>query len=278
MAAEGTKAANAPARTPEPSLDPADLNGHSPTGAGSPARLAGAHRGHASESYFVVGEGLLDRERGRARAAVAALAAADAPASRPRQRRWRRRSGSRAWGRRAGGCRARCACARRAAMTAGGGGGGPDPGGLHVPRAVHRPRPHVRPDGGDARQRRRAGRPAPGPLARASTSTPSTAPAPATPSRRGSTRPTAASCAWARRRAVGSGRLAAQNGFDLPRSRLEQARHDPRPAQRREPRRRPDPSGLHPLPQPRRRRAALGAGRAALRARPPRWSSSTTSG
>ena len=76
---------------------------------------------------------------------------------------------------------------------------------------------------------------------------------------------------------------AAKQGFDLPRrasgpAARAQGGH-PRPAQRREPRGRPDPPRVDPLPQPGRRHAALvGAARAALRQRRARSSSSTTSG
>ena len=103
----------------------------------------------------------------------------------------------------------------------------------------------------------------------ASTSTRSTAPARRTPSRRSSTRPTGCTSRPARPTAVDG--LPAKPGFDLPRG----AGHDPagqaqgdhpRPAQRREPRGRPDPLRDDPLPQPRARQPArLGADRPALR-------------
>ena len=63
--------------------------------------------------------------------------------------------------------------------------------------------------------------------------------------------------------------LPAKDGFDLPRGagndeRQEAEGDHPRPAERREPRRRPDASRVHPLPQPRRRHAPeLGAACAA---------------
>ena len=68
------------------------------------------------------------------------------------------------------------------------------------------------------------------------------------------------------------GGIPAKQGFDLPRgagstlARETQGDH-PRPAQRREPRRRATPPRVHPLPQPRRRHAPLvGAAGTAIRA------------
>ena len=72
-------------------------------------------------------------------------------------------------------------------------------------------------------------------------------------------------------RTVAIGADRAMTGFDLPRGagRSATARRkadDPRPAQRREPRRRADALRVHPLPQPRRRHAPeIGAAVAALR-------------
>ena len=143
------------------------------------------------------------------------------------------------------------------------------PGGLHVPRAVHRPRPHLRQDEG----RRSGTNVAPvdlaaGPLARAR---------PRLALRRRAGRPEvgASSTRDDRHLKVGktveAGADAARDGFDLPRvgtgsfdAEAQGAR--PRPAQRREPRRRADPRRVHPLPQPRRRQGAAerDARRAAL--------------
>ena len=128
---------------------PPTSTGTRPTGAG----VAGAARGRPSRPR--VGEllrprrGAAHRERGRARGRR--RRGGGAPPRRPRRRR-RRRSGSRAWARRAGALPRALRVRAARAMTAGGGGDGPDPGRLHLPRAVHRPRPHVRPDGGHARR------------------------------------------------------------------------------------------------------------------------------
>ena len=78
--------------------------------------------------------------------------------------------------------------------------------------------------------------------------------------------------------------IPAKNGFDLPRGAGStpggQAQGDhPRPAQRREPRGRPDPPRDGPLPQPRARHAAAPRCRRRRSSRPPASSSpSTTSG
>ena len=73
-----------------------------------------------------------------------------------------------------------------------------DPGRLHLPRPVHRPRPHLRQDQRDARREHLAGRSCCRAARRASTSTRSTAPGRRTRSRPSSTRPTASTSRWAR--------------------------------------------------------------------------------
>ena len=198
---------------------------------------------HGSESYYVIGEGLLgesiggrdapvvaSRRRGD-RAAVPLLA--DGPA-RDRQAAGRAEQQARSrtpWS----------GAARRPA----------DPRRLHLPRPVHRPRPDLRQDDGDAR-RRTFRRPSCSRRARrASTSTRSTAPGPQDP---------ASADVLRGRRAPPEdgedGRARRTAGFDLPARRRQHERAAPQgdhpgPAQRREPRRRPDPPGDDPLPQPR---------------------------
>ena len=144
------------------------------------------------------------------------------------------------------------------------------PGRLHLSRPVRRPRPHLRQDPGRVRRPDLAGRARAGTLADAR---------PRQPVRR---RP-------ARSRVVGvlrSGQDAAQGRQDDEdrqrhrpgRLRRTPRRHglglgeaqgqDPRPPQRREPRRRPAPRRDDPLPQPGRRRPrGGGAGGRAVRAR-----------
>ena len=211
---------------------------------------------HGSESYFVIGEGLLG-ESGGGRAPTAAAAAA-AP---------RRRSASRAWARRAA---ASQLGEREREKLADADGGGRrrdvgDPVRVHLPRPVHRPRPHVRQD--DRRRSARTSR-RPQLLQARSPSLDLDSLYGAGPEDPESAKfyeadgmhlKTGTTEAVGRPRGQGRLRPAARRGHDA----AEQAQGDhPRPAQRREPRGRPDPLRDDPLPQPRRRHAAgLGAGR-----------------
>ena len=134
-----------------------------------------------------------------------------------------------------------------------------DPRRLHLPRPVRRPRPDHGPHRRDARRGRRPRRTCSRAARRGSTSTRCTAPGPATPSPRSSTRPTACTSRPVRRSAAEG--VKAKPRHDLPRvgtgrsgRRAEGA--DPRPAQRREPDRRPDPPRDDQLPQQGRRQDA----------------------
>ena len=100
---------------------------------------------HGSESFFVIGEGLLG-ESGEG--ASRPLPSADA-------RRSPRRSASRGMGPKGTGKPARRAQSQEDRRADGGGRRRPgaDPGRLHLPRAVHRPRPDVRQDDRHARRR-----------------------------------------------------------------------------------------------------------------------------
>ena len=136
-------------------------------------------------------------------------------------------------------------------------------GGLHLPRPVRRPRPHLGPH-----QTSCWATTSPPPSScrvarRGSTSTPCTASGPANP---GSARFYAADGLHLK---VGNSRRvgndAKKTGHDLPRKDGERTAAHPRPPQRREPHRGPDPRGDDPLPQRRRRRVArVGAGGAAV--------------
>ena len=204
-------------------------------------------------SYFVIGEGLLGESGGRSRADRCARR----PASRPSTPPFRfSRLGPNGTGKPAGRDQSQ---EDRQPMAVGGGAPGSDPRRLHLPRPVRRPRPHLRQDERDARRRRLAGRSCSRRARRASTSTRSTAPGPADPE--SAKFYEADGLHLKTGRTVAAGGVAAMDGFDLPRgagtSDGAEAHGDhPRPAQRREPRRRPDPLRDHPLPQPGRRHAA----------------------
>ncbi len=155
------------------------------------------------------------------------------------------------------------------AMAAGGGGAAADPGRLHLPRPVRRPRP-------DASTRRTS--------CSARTCRPAQLLQARSPSLdldslygAGPQDPESAKFYEAdglhlkMGKTVAADGVPAKDGFDLPRgagnTAAQEAQGDhPGPAQRREPRGRPDAPRVDPLPQPRRRHAAgLGAAGAALR-------------
>ena len=207
---------------------------------------------HGSESYFVVGEGLLtesaggrDATRGRARgggrgAAVSLLAA---------------------WGRRASAASSVSRTARRSAKRwpPAAGATSQIPAGFTYLGPVHRPRPDLRQDDRHARREHLAGRAAAGTLAQPRPRLALRRRAPGSRSRPSSTRPTACTSRWARPwpptasppRTASTCRAAPGN------TPAKQAQGDhPRPAQRREPRGRADAPGDDPLPQPRGRHAA----------------------
>ena len=106
---------------------------------------------------------------------------------------------------------------------------------------------------------------------RASTSTRCTGPGRRTPSRPSSTRRMACTCKMGK--TVATGGIPAMDGFDLPRGDgttvAAEARGDhPGSAERREPRGRPDAPRDDPVPQPRRRHASrLGAAQQEVRSR-----------
>ena len=159
--------------------------------------------------------------------------------------------------------------------------GGPDPGRLHLPRPVHRPRPDLRQDRRHARRERLAGAAPPGALAE--------------PRSRLAVRRRAAGSRvgqvlrgrWhpPQDREDGGGRRHPREERLRPAARRRQHGGQeaqgghPGPAQRREPGGCPDAPRHDPLSQPRRRQAArLGPAVAALRAGPGASSPSTTSG
>ena len=171
-----------------------------------------ATRGHGSESFFILGEGLVSTARGGREdtSALPAGATAAAAAQAPPFRFTRMRPEGRPH-------LARLAAEdregddRRRRDRLG------DPVRLHVPRPVHRPRPDVRPDGRDARRGRVAGGAAPGPLAE---------PRPRLALRRRPAGTGLGEVLRGRRPAAedgqdpgAAGRRAARDGFDLPRHR-----------------------------------------------------------
>ena len=199
-----------------------------------------------SESYFVIGEGLLGRGRrpgGTLAAAVEAQAPpfslfADGAEGVGRQL---GQPNLRKIGRGDGGRRRRCVADSRR---------------LHLPRSVRRSRPDLRPDQSDAGRERPAERAPAGALAE---------PRPRFALRGGSERPQVGQLlrgrrpppedgeggcdrAASRRRTVSTSRAAPGTTAAKQRKAII-----PDPAERREPRRRPDAPGHHPLPQPRRR-------------------------
>ena len=207
---------------------------------------------HGFESYWVEGEGVLS------------VSGDGREVRRSRRRRMvrRRRSGSARMGPKGTGKQLGEPNHRKLAraMTAGRGGFGNDPGRLHVPRPVRRPRPDVRQDDRRARREHPACAAAAGALAE---------PRPRLALRRRAGRPGVGEVLQ-RRRAPEDGQDRRRRAAAVPgarrvrpaargRQRLEgeeaQGQH-PRPAQRREPRRRPDAPGDDPLPQPGRRQPA----------------------
>ena len=145
-----------------------------------------------------------------------------------------------------------------------------DPGRLHVPRPVRRPRSHLRQDQRHARRER---------VARAAPAGAVAEPRPRLAVRCRAGRSGVGQVLRGRRAASEDGQDAGRGRYSgegrlrpTPRSGLDgsaEAQGDhPGPAKRREPRGRPDAPGDDPLPQPRRRHAArVGAARAALRRR-----------
>ena len=220
---------------------------------------SGVQPGHGSETFYVVGEGLLAASRGgRPNGAGAPVTAAAAAAAAAPPFRFSRI-----------GPEGRPAAVPRdpQAPRAGDDGGRQrrrdDPGRLHVPRAVHRPRPDLRQDEGRARDQRVAGRPAPGPLARAR---------PRLAVRRRPRRPEVGALLPVQRPQAqpgqdGRGRhrpARRQGGLRPAAAQRREARDRPRRPQRREPRGGADAPRDDALPQPGRRRARLGAGGQAL--------------
>ena len=220
---------------------------------------------HGSESYFVIGEGLLGESGGRSQAdrcppagdrgdhpAVSLLAdraQGHGQAAERDQSQEDRQPDGRGHRRR-----------------------GSDPRRLHLPRSVHRPRPHLRQDERHARRQGLAGPARPGALAE---------PRPRLPLRGRPGRPRVGEVLRGRRPSPEDGKdrrrpdgFAALDGFDLPRGagtdQRRKAHGDhPRSAKRREPRRRPDPLRDDPLPQPGRRHPARSrAAEPAVRHRP----------
>ena len=236
----------------------------------------GPHQGgsmerHGSESYFVIGEGLLDVSVG-GRVSPLEAAAAAPPFRFSRM------------GPRGAGVQLPEGARKKLAQRDDGGGGGPSgiPAGFtYLGQFVDhdltfdRTEVHARP----ARLARRA---AAGPLAEPRPRL-ALRRRPARPrARRSSTRPTSVHLKIGktrRRRATRRWTASTCRAARGPRTPGQAQGRDPGLPQRREPRRRPDAPRVHPLPQPGRRHAArIGAAGAALHARRASSRSSTTSG
>ena len=164
---------------------------------------------HGSETYFVLGEGLLgESDGGRATAALALVAKAAAPAPPFRFSRMGPRGLNRQLGE-------PLRTKLGVKMTAGGGGTSRVPAGLHLPRPVPRPRPHLRPHEGHAGHRGLPRATCCRPARPALTSTRSTARARRTPE---SARFYAADgIHFKLGKTVAADGIPAKDGFDLPR-------------------------------------------------------------
>ena len=204
---------------------------------------------HGTESYFVLGEGLLGEAVGGRERTLARAAELTTPPFRFS------RMGPNGNGKQLPDATDQEA---REGHDRGRGRPGRDPGRLHLPRPVHRPRPDLRQDGGLARRHRLPGRAPAGALPE---------PRPRLALRRGPGRSGVGEVLRGGRPAPAHGQDARgrrprrEAGLRPPARRRQHGREEaerdhPRPAKRREPRGRPDAPGPDPLPQPGRRHAS----------------------